>query len=35
MMHLDRDEPKEKSIGGIKLNKNPKQKQTVTSHYLN
>ena len=34
MMHLDSDEPKQDRIGGIKLNKNLKQKQTLTSHYL-
>lgn len=33
MMHLDSDEPKQDRIGGIKLNKNLKQKQTLTSHY--
>ena len=35
MIHLDSDEPKKKRIGGIKLNKNLKLKQTLTSHYLN
>ena len=33
-MHLDSDEPKKNGIGGIKLNKNLKQKQTLTSYYL-
>lgn len=33
MMHLDSDEPKQDRIGGIKLDKNLKQKQALTSHY--
>lgn len=34
MMYLDSDEPTKNRIGGIKLNKNLKQKQALTSHYL-
>lgn len=33
-MHLDSDDPKKDRIGGIKLRKNLKQKQALTSHYL-
>lgn len=33
-MCLDSDEPTEDGIGGIKLNKDLKQKPTLLSHYL-